>query len=175
MSTKTAAISAALLAGGALLFSSPAQSAVTILPASAGHGLEAQWAHCFPRGWNEPGRVRFESSLCPIPNDPPWTQIGSWWDMPIPIASTGTKWFSVYGRDQAQQFTDKCWALVVNASGASVRWQTMHLERNPQWHNFCSLAVNSNESALISCPLVDGDQFITWVSAVKVSTSGSCQ
>jgi hypothetical protein len=173
MSTFSGMTYAPLLAAGVFLLSSPAGS-TTVLSASSGSAWDPLLTHCFHRGWNEPGRVTFGD--CPIPNDPDGADypFGNW-DMRIPLNSTGTKWFGVYGKDSNTFIESKCLAMVVDASGAIARWKELIITPWVGWHNFCPVAVNTNESIVISCGILHEGISENWFSAVRVLESSPLQ
>jgi hypothetical protein len=150
-------MSAALLAGGALFLSSPAQSG--ILPASDGSAWDPSRAPCFHKGWNEPGQVTFQGTTgaCNLS--------ATLWDMPVPMSSTGSKTFSVYARNTTP-FTMTCGAYVLSADGTTARWDELTVT-SQQWYPFDSLTVNSNESVVIECNVINSVYGISWVGAVK--------
>lgn len=123
------------------------------LAASAGFPDDSNLASCFQRDWNSPGRVRYNGCAGAL----------SWWDVPTPIKSTGTKSFGVFLKSRASG--GECWAEVFAANGTLARWNVQTFVNVEQWINFASLAVNSNESAEIQCAVssISGD----YISAVR--------
>lgn len=148
--------SAASLAGILLLVSGNAESG--IIPAGAGAADDTvNKSLCFQRDFQNPGRVKY---TCQNP-------IGAWWDVPVPITSTGNKSFSVWIKGSSG-FVGHCDALVVGASGNLVRWNEQTYTVINNWINFPALAVNANETAVVACEILqDGIGGENFMGSVK--------
>jgi hypothetical protein len=98
---------AMLMATGALTMTNPSRAA-GVLAASAGFADDTTKASCFQRDYANPGQVRYTCS----------SPVGAWWDIPLPISSTGSKTLSVYFKSSwGGIFTNECDAMVMAANG----------------------------------------------------------
>lgn len=148
-------MSAVLMVAAGTMLASSAESA-TVMAASGGSPFDSSQVECFHKDWNNPARVSF--SCDPVAN--------GWWDMVVPITSTGTKTLSFYSTFTTPINTE-CDAFVFGADGSISRWDSQLIGTSSGWHSFAGLAVNTNESAEIECLIPAGSFGENWVSAVK--------
>jgi hypothetical protein len=147
---------------GALAHTSSAGAAV--LSASNGFADDSTKSQCFQRSWQSPGQVRYKPECSN--ND-----TAAWYDIPMPIFATGNKNFSVYVRTGWPSVWTYCDLFVVGANGTISRWNEQEFQGVFQdWVNFPTMAVNSNESAIIECFVPEGPEgssLDSFISAVK--------
>jgi hypothetical protein len=146
---------------GALAHSGSADAAV--LSASNGFADDSSQSECFQRSWNNPGQVRHKVEC---------DGVSGWWDIPMPIFTTGNKNFSVHIKSTwGGIFVNTVDVFVLGANGMISRWNEQRFDGPFEgWINFPTLAVNSNESATIQFLLPDGPEghsADSYISAVK--------
>jgi hypothetical protein len=130
---------------------SPPPAGKAQLAASAGFPDDSNLFSCFQRGWQDPGRVRYNGCA----------GAQAWWDMPVPVKTTGSKSLGVFVKNSGG--TSECWADVLGANGTLVRFNVQTFGTIERWVDFASLQVNSNESVEIQCAVRSGN----YVSAVR--------
>lgn len=136
------------IVSGACLLAGPASAGFT-LPASDGFADDPALTNHFQRDWDNPSRVHYDGAGGPL----------AWWDVAIPIFSTGTKNISI--SINSHRSDSECWLQVMRSDGTIAAYLHKTVGVVTGWVNFSSISVASSQSMVLQCTIssVSGDYF----------------